>query len=111
MIGIRDANMWEGEIGGLRPLSPPMVIKLKILKAIRMVWYGQDSAHTIVYNKNLEFWKGWLAGMAGVAGVACWRVVVGEQTHGVRAVGRVKGKEKEVDGASCFFFVKMYIPT
>ena len=42
--------------------------------------------------------------MAGVAGVACWRVVVGEQTHGVRAVGRVKGKEKEVDGASCFFF-------
>ena len=50
--------------------------------------------------------------MAGVAGVACWRVVVGEQTHGVRAVGRVKGKEKEVDGASWFFFfVKMYIPT
>ena len=43
--------------------------------------------------------------MAGVAGVACWRVVVGEQTHGVRAVGRVKGKEKEVDGASCFFFL------
>ena len=61
--------------------------------------------------------------MAGVAGVACWRVVVGGQRHGVWAVGREGGGKGEGSGwaklvfrgctylPNLFTYLLFYLPT